>query len=142
MKNVLRTALLIVLLSSCNESKKQDLETPKSERVRKYKVVTEITSKVNSYQVNVTTQSGGNVIERGAGGAILGGLGSMIIGGSAKSGAIVGGLIGASTTDAVKVETHVENRTDVIYTIKFNNGTFENSTNFCNYVVGDSIEVY
>jgi hypothetical protein len=131
MKKILILAITALIFASCTE------EPPK-----RYKHVVSIKSETHTYPVTVTHHSGGNSVARGAGGAILGGGVDLILGGSGKEGAIVGGLIGAATTDDPKSESYTEMRTDVTYTILFNDSTIEVRKNYCRFSVGDSVQVY
>lgn len=123
-------ALLMLPLSfySCGEKQKCT-----------YRYVTNISHEINKYEVTVTENSGGNVIERGAGGAIIGGGVDLLLGGKGAGGAIVGGLLGAASTDKGKSETHKELKTDVTYIVTFNDSTIRIYKNHCPFSVGDSI---
>lgn len=105
----------------------------------KYKHVVKVEHEINKYEITVTEYSGGNAVQRGAGGAIIGGGVDLLLGGSGKGGAIVGGLVGAATTDDPKAETHKEIKTDINYTITFNDSTVQLFKNYCPYSVGDSV---
>jgi hypothetical protein len=109
---------------------------------KKYKYVVGITNEKNTYQVKVTNHSGGNVFERGAGGAIIGGGVDLLLGGNGKGGAITGGLIAAATTDDARSESYTEMRTDIIYTITYNDGTVDVIKNYCPFTIGDSSRVH
>lgn len=109
---------------------------------KKYKRVTEISHETKTYVVTISKQSGGNELQRGAGGAIIGGGIDMLLGGSGGGGAVVGGLLGAATTNSPKVESYTETKTDIIYTIVFDNGSVEIKNNYLPYAVGDSLEIY
>jgi hypothetical protein len=131
MKKILFMATIAIMLISCSQKTQE-----------RYKYVVSIKSDTHIYPVTITHHSGGNSVARGAGGAILGGGFDLLIGGSGKGGAIVGGLIGAATTDDPKSESYTEMRTDVIYTILFNDSTIEVRRNYCRYTIGDSVRVY
>lgn len=137
-------AALAFLAISCREIPVQDseLRVKKKEEAKKYKRVIDITHKVNSYVVTTSTQSGGNSIQRGAGGAIIGGGVDMLLGGSGGGGAIVGGLLGAATTKDPKVQSYTETRTDIIYTIVFDDGSVVIRNNYLPFAIGDSLEIY
>jgi len=110
-------------------------ETP----THKYKKVVSITQKEVTYQVTISKQNGGNSIERGAGGALIGGGADFLLGGNGKGGAIIGGLIGAATTEDATIESHSEMRTDTYYTITFSDSTKDVIKNHLYLSVGDSI---
>ena len=129
MKKQILLLASVILIISCNPGLPP-----------KYKHVVKITTESRTYPVTVTKQTGGNTIERGATGALVGGVASGLLFGKAKTGAIIGGLLGAATTDAPETESFTEMRTDVTYTIKFSDSTIQNSTNYCRFAVGDSLD--
>lgn len=108
MKKLFLLTILSFLLFSCENN-------PDPPVKHKYKYVSDIKVDTKSYDVTITKQKGGNTLERGAGGAIIGGATTWLLGSSAKSGAIVGGLIGAATTDDPSTQTYTKKVTDVIY---------------------------
>ena len=126
-------ALVLFTLTSCEEQ---------PQKPKLYKTVTKITSTSNTYPVTITKQKGGNVLQRAAGGALLGGGVDMIMGGRGKSGAIVGGLAGAATTSDPSIETYTQMRTDVVYTVFFNDSTKCTYTDYCPVTVGQSVEIH
>lgn len=130
--------LILIAISSATLM----LTSCEPEPTKKYKYVVDIAHKEHTYQVTVTNHSGGNAVQRGAGGAIIGGGVDLLLGGSGKGGAIVGGLIGAATTDDPKSESYTEMRTDVTYTIVFNDSTIDVRKNYCPFTIGDSVRVY
>lgn len=113
------------------------MENPKT-----FKHVVSVSNKSHTYKVKITEQHGGNALSRAAGGAVLGGGVNWMLGGKFSNGAIVGGVIGAATTQDPEFETREEMRTDIIYTIKFSDSTTWVSTNYCPFRVGDSVEDY
>lgn len=132
MKNslLIAVAFATLMLTSCEEQN------------HKYKYVVSISHTEHTYQVTVINNSGGNVVERGAGGAIIGGSISLLLGSSAKSGAIIGGLLGASTTDNPKTESYIKTRTDINYKITYSDSTIDLRTNYCPYTIGDSVIIF
>jgi hypothetical protein len=131
MEKIILIVIAAFTIVSCSQ------EPPKT-----YKHVVSIKSEPHTYPVTVTHHSGGNSVSRGAGGAVLGGGVDLLLGGSGKGGAVVGGLIGAATTDDPKSESYTEMRTEITYTITFNDSTIDIRKNYCHYTVGDSIRVY
>jgi hypothetical protein len=130
MKNIF-TIIITLIFAGCTQ------EPPK-----KYKHVISITSETRTYPVTITKYSGGNTVQRGTGGAIIGGGIDLILGGTGTKGAIIGGLIGSATTEDPKSESYTEIRTDITYTVLFNDSTIDIRKNYCPFVVGDSIRVY
>jgi hypothetical protein len=121
--------LSIITLMSCQSN-------------QKYKHVIAVCQQASEYEVTVTNQKGGNTLERTAGGAIVGGGVDLLFGGSGTAGAIVGGLIGAATTDEPVMETRKIIRQEIIYTIIFSDGSQKQSINYLHYNVGDSVIIY
>lgn len=140
--------ILILFFVSCgptqwekNEMQHQQQTQAKELPIKKYKFVIGVSPKIFTYQVTTNRQRGGNSIQRGAGGAILGGGADILLGGSGKGGAILGGLVGAATTDNAEIESYTEIKTEIIYTIYFNDSTIEIQKNNCYLTIGDSVAV-
>ncbi len=99
----------------------------------KYAHVTSITATTQTMMVTHTTTHD-NRLSRTAGGAAIG----YIIGGKLKHG-IIGGGIGAATSDDPKTESYTKMETETTYKIHFSNGDSISRTNYCSFRVGDSI---
>lgn len=131
MNKIIAITILGIISCSCGTGK------PK-----KYKHVVDISKETKTYRVTVTNGSGGNSIKRGAGGAIIGGGVDMLLGGGGRSGAVIGGLIGAATTSEPKSESYTEMRTDTTYTVFFSDSTTQVFNKYCRFSIGDSTTIY
>lgn len=90
-----------------------------------YKTVVDVKEYDQKYKRKVTKQSGGNTLQRGIGGAGIGGAVDIVLGGSGLGGAIVGGVIGASTTEDPTFETYDDEYTMKRYDIYYSDGSID-----------------
>lgn len=105
MKKTLFSIMLAALLfSACQETK--------------FRKVVNIQMDTTTRDVTITTQTGGDAIERTVGGAVLG---HVLLGG--KYGGIVGAGIGAATTDNPKFTTEKKTITEYTTTIFYDDGS-------------------